>query len=260
MNPFKPLLIKINTKLELPQPIKSRIILEIAADLEDAYQSFLHKGMTEQEAAEMAKQKFDLDNHSLHELIRVHQSSFRRWFDHLPTAAQTWWERLILVCLLLFVLISGGITIMNVPLIEEAGPFVWIIFILLIIATVVFLIKIYQIYIKKDHHLTNVKKGLPFLLFISGMTLISCMWGYYWQLYTFREYGHILETKMIYLLHTTDESFPQVFTDLINWTIASSSFIMIGMLAAIVIGFMWYYLMIKVSKIEEAEAAILLGQ
>jgi hypothetical protein len=260
MNHFKPLLVEINTKLELPQPIKSRIILEIAADLDDAYQSYLKKGMAEQEAVKLAKQKFDLDDYSLHELIRVHQSSFRRWFDHLSTTAQTWWERLILVCLLAFVLISGGITIMKVPLIEEAGPFVWFIFLLLVIATVVFLQKIYQIYVKKDHHLPTVKKGLPFLLFTAGITLVTCMWGYYWQLYTFREYGHILETKMIYLLHTTDDSFPQVFKDLINWTIASSSFIMIGMLSAIVIGFMWYYLMMKVSRIEEAEAAVLLGE
>jgi predicted membrane protein len=86
------------------------------------------------------------------------------------------------------------------------------------------------------------------------------MCGYYWQLYNFKEYGHILETKMIYLLHTTDGSFPQVFKDLVDWMIASSSFVMIGMLAAILFGFMWYFLMIKISKIEEAEAAVLLGE
>jgi len=42
--------------------------------------------------------------------------------------------------------------------------------------------------------------------------------------------------------------------------IASSSFIMIGMLAAILIALMWYFLMNKISKIEEAEAAILLAE
>ena len=117
---------------------------------------------------------------------------------------------------------------MKVTLVEQASPFVWIIFIMAIIACAVFLQKIYQIYIKKDHRLINVKRGVPFLLFISGLSLGSCMWGYYWQLYNFKEYGHILETKMIYLLHTTDSTFPVVFRELIDWMIESSSFVMIG--------------------------------
>jgi len=260
MNPFKPLLIEINKKLKLPQPTKSRIILEIAADLNDAYYFYLEQGISEKEAIEFAKQKFDLDELSLNQLIRVHQSSFRRWFDNLSTTAQTWWERLILICLLAFILISGGLTIMRAPLVEQANPFVWIIFVLAIIGCSVFTQKVFQIYIKKDHQLATVKRGIPFLLFVSGLSLITCMWGYYWQLYNFKEYGHILETKMIYLLHTTDASFPQVYQDLIDWMIASSSFVMIGMLAAIFFGFMWYFLVIKISKIEEAEAAILLGE
>jgi ATP/ADP translocase len=42
--------------------------------------------------------------------------------------------------------------------------------------------------------------------------------------------------------------------------IESSAFIMVGMFSTIVIALMWYFLMSKVSKIEEAEAAILLGE
>ena len=149
---------------------------------------------------------------------------------------------------------------MKVPIVEQASPDVWVIIVLAIIASAVFLQKIYQIYIKKDHRLNSIKKGVPFLLFISGLSLVSCMWGYYWQLYHFKEYGHILETKLIYLLVTTDSSFPTVFRELINWTIESSLFVMISMLAAILFAMMWYILMMKISKIEEAEAAILLSE
>jgi hypothetical protein len=255
MDPFKTLLININNKLELPQPTKSRIILEISADLNDAYRTYQNQGMDEKEAIEAAKQKFDLDKQSLNELIHIHQTSFRRWLDHLSEPAQTWWERVILICLLTFIIISGGITIMKIPFVEQASPFVWIIYILTIIAFAVFTQKMYQIYIKKDHRLSKVKKGIPFLLLISGLSLVSCMWGYFWQLYNFKEWGHILETKMIYLLHTRHPLYPMV-----DWMISSSSFIMIGILAAILIALMWYFLMNKISKIEEAEAAILLGE
>ena len=260
MNPFKPLLININNKLELPQPTKSRIILEISADLNDAYQSFKRQGMDEQEAVDAAREKFNLDKQAIKDLIQVHQTSFQRWLDHLSTQAQSWWERVILICILTFIIISGGVTIMNVPVVEQAIPDVWVTIVLAIMASAVFLQKLYQIYIKKDHRLSSVKKGLPFLLFISGFSLISCMWGYYWQLYQFKDYGHILETKMIYLLHTTDSTFPMVFQELINWMIESSTFVMIGMIAAILFALMWYFLIIKISKIEEAEATILLGE
>jgi hypothetical protein len=51
-----------------------------------------------------------------------------------------------------------------------------------------------------------------------------------------------------------------IFRELIDWMIESSSFVMIGMLAAILFAFMWYFLMIKIAKIEEAEAEILLAE
>ena len=43
MKQFTALLKSINERLDLPQPTKSRIILEIAADLDDLYQLYLKK-------------------------------------------------------------------------------------------------------------------------------------------------------------------------------------------------------------------------
>ena len=64
MEYFKSLLIDINNKLELPQPIKSRIILEISADLNAAFRTFQNQGMSDKEAFVAAKQKFNLDQQS----------------------------------------------------------------------------------------------------------------------------------------------------------------------------------------------------
>jgi len=47
MDSVKHLLRGINQDLDLPQPIKSRIILVIAADLEDAITAFKNQGLTE---------------------------------------------------------------------------------------------------------------------------------------------------------------------------------------------------------------------
>ena len=47
---FVSLLKKINNKLDLPQNTKSKIILEIAADLEDLSNYYLTQGLSENEA------------------------------------------------------------------------------------------------------------------------------------------------------------------------------------------------------------------
>ncbi|MFH1754248.1 MAG: hypothetical protein ABIA59_00965 [Candidatus Latescibacterota bacterium] len=52
MSRFEGLLKQINGKLDLPQPTKSRILLEIASDLDDMYRVFIQQGMSEQDAAE----------------------------------------------------------------------------------------------------------------------------------------------------------------------------------------------------------------
>ena len=44
MKQFTPILKRINERLNLPQPTKSRIILEITCDLEDAYDFYLENG------------------------------------------------------------------------------------------------------------------------------------------------------------------------------------------------------------------------
>jgi len=45
MDNFKPILKEINSKLDLPQPTKSRIILEIAADLNDTFDTYKKQGL-----------------------------------------------------------------------------------------------------------------------------------------------------------------------------------------------------------------------
>jgi antibiotic biosynthesis monooxygenase (ABM) superfamily enzyme len=258
MDPFRNLLIKINDRLDLPQPTKSRIILEIAADLNDAYLTLKNQGVSDEEAVKRAKHQFDLNNHALNDLVHLHQTYYRRWFDHLSSQAQSLWERMMLITLLTFIIVTGSYTAFHTPIISEVSSFVWIIITITLFACFLFLLKIYQLFIKKDHRLNNAKKGISILLFIPGINLIIGLLGYYWELYQFKEYGHILETKMIYLIVHTDPLFHEVYEDLIQWTIHSSAFAMIVMVTTIITALMWYFLMAKISKIEEAEAEILL--
>ncbi len=89
MDNFKPILKKINGQLDLPQPTKSRIILEVAADLNDAFNLYKNQGLTDSEATKKATNTFNLDKKNLNDLISIHQTSFRKWFDQLSERGQS---------------------------------------------------------------------------------------------------------------------------------------------------------------------------
>ena len=61
MNQFTPLLKQLNSRLDLPQPQKSRILLEISADLNDLYDLYVSQGHSREEAKQRAEIKFDFD-------------------------------------------------------------------------------------------------------------------------------------------------------------------------------------------------------
>lgn len=76
MSRFTSLLKRIDDRLKFPQPTKSRILLEIAADLEDLHLLYLERGLGEEEAAQLAEEKFDFSDKALQEFTHVHQTLF----------------------------------------------------------------------------------------------------------------------------------------------------------------------------------------
>ena len=260
MENFKTVLREINDNLDLPQPTKSRIILEIAADLNDAFNMYKQQGLDDKEASLKAKTTFKLNKKNLNDLIKIHQTPFRKWFDQLSERGQNMLERTIFSIIMILVVISGFYTAFASKIVLEVSSFIWIIFVVFLVALTLFILKVYHIYIKRDHTLEKIKRGVSGLLILSASVIILCVIGYFLELFRFGNYAHILETKMIYLLYTTDPVFPQIFWEMIDWMITSSAFIMTSMLFSILIAFMWFILMNKISKIESAEAEVLLAE
>jgi len=183
MKRFTPLLKSINERLDLPQPRKSHIILEIAADLEDLYQLYLSRGLPETEAAKRAEEKIDLTDDALNELVQIHQSLFRRLMDKVSEQAQTQWERVILFLVLIFIVALGSKFIFTTQFILQASKF--ILPILGVFLGIVFIsfLKFYQFYIKKDHNVKLLTKGIPTILYLGGANLFLGIFGYIIELY-----------------------------------------------------------------------------
>ena len=59
MSRFADVLNQVRDRLEIPEPSRTRIVLEMASDLEDSYQYYLDQGHDEAEAARLARETFD---------------------------------------------------------------------------------------------------------------------------------------------------------------------------------------------------------
>ena len=115
MKRFAPQLRRIEQQLDLPQPVKGRILLEIASDMEDLLDVYLAQGVDEEEAGERVAAQFDLPIEAIRELEDLHRPVFRRVMDRLSAQAQSRWEKGALLGLLVIMAVVG------LPILYEAG-------------------------------------------------------------------------------------------------------------------------------------------
>jgi hypothetical protein len=258
MKKFAPLLKLISKNLDLPQPEKSRILLEICGDMKDMYDLFISQGSNEQEAERKVKEKFEMTKKSLSELVDVHQTGFRRWMDKLSAQAQSRWERVIISIFILVIAVLGIKLFLSTPLLSESSYFIWIIFAIFLIISLLIILKIYQLYIKKDHRIKNLRSGLPAILFWGFMCLIIAATGYFIELLGAGEYNLLMDTKLVFLVANTEPNYSQILKDISQWSARSSSMVLVGLLVSMVSSIFWFIFENKASKIEQAEVEQLL--
>lgn len=261
MNKFTLFLQRINERLSLPQPLKSQILLEVAGDLEDIYKFYKNKGLNEHEAMQKAEEKLDLTDDTLSELIRVHQSVYGKLMNRISEQAQTRWERVFLILTILFVGVLSGRQILSTQFFLQSSSFIWPILGIGSIVLVLAIVKFYNLYIKKDHNIKNLRTGLGSILFFGGASLLTGTIGYYIELYSAGGFGALLEAKLIVIVYTNlDVGFDETARYIVDWMIESSSMIMTSMIVAIFAALIWFVLVNKVIKIEQSEAEFLLEE
>lgn len=256
MNRFSPLLRSINERLDLPQPGKSQILIEIATDMEDYYLALREKDVSEDEAENLVNEKFDFTDEALSELVSVHQTLFRKLFLGLTSQAQSRFEQTALLMTILLVAgLSGYITFTS-EFILKSSLLVWPVITMTSAAVIFALIKSYTLYVKKDHNLRTVPKGLDVILVSAGAILLLGNIGYIVELLQAGYHGIFLDSKMLTFTYVVEDQ-PSL-NQVIDWFMKSASLVLTCLMSSIVLALFWYVLTGKVAEIEEAEASYLL--
>jgi hypothetical protein len=241
MNRFREILIRTSERIELPQPVKSRIILEIAADLDDVFEECLARGMSEEEAELRAVELCDLSDEALADLVRVHETPLRRFLGSISEQARTRWEKALLVILIMFIAAYSGREILTARIFATAGPFVWPVVTVAFYALIMTLVNFYRLHIRKDHDPRRLRSG-PVGVLAAGV--VCLLTGFAGSSVDFYRAAQSI---------AADTAGAAGY--IIGWGLSSSALMIVALLAAIAAAVAWFILDGMVRRIEAAETA-----
>lgn len=257
MNRFSSLLRNINERMDIPQPAKSRILLEISADLEDAYNLYVEQGFSDQDATRLAQEKFILDDEAIDELVRIHQSSLKRWLDRFSLQMQSRWERVILILTLLSIAAISGQLVVSSQFFRNSSVFVWPIWGVSVIGVILFFYKYYRIYILKDHFIKTARKGIVGFLFLGLASLLLGTIGYFYELFLAGVNSILPGSSLITVVCTVPDT-QEKLVSIVECFIKCSSVMMVSLMVTLFLALFWYVMISKIGLIERAEAESLL--
>jgi hypothetical protein len=233
-----------NEKLDLPQPVKSRILLEIASDLEDLYQDYRRSGLGESAALARARETFEISDDALSELVDIHETAMRKLLNRISDQARTRWERSILVAVILSVAVLAGRIVLTDDYFALASGFVWPVVACGVAACAVFVAQVYRLFIKKDHRAQRLRQGLPWMQGAGVGGLVSGIAGF--AVESYRLAGAIAVGSV--------RPLPAV----VDWGIGGAALAIATLLTVMGTAIAWFVLVTKIERIESDEAAWLL--
>ena len=244
MTAFGELLRETGERLDLPQPARARLLLEIAGDLEDLHAHYLAQGLDEETARARAAEMVDLSDAALAELVRLHASGYRRLMDRLGEQARSRWERGLFALLLLFLAIAAGRAVLTIDLFAPAHLVVWPILAVTLAAVALAVRKLHALYLRQRHDPRHLRAGLGAIPVLAGLDLVLGFAGQGLELLR-------IAVRIRYGPEGT-------WAYLVEGLFRSSATVIVGLLAALFTALIWHLLADRVARIEQAEAAQLM--
>lgn len=245
MNEFSGHLRDIAARLSIPEPARSRVLLEIATDMEDLLDHHLESGVGREEAISAVEEQFDLSEDALRDLVEVHSSSCRGPLERISQQAQSSWERGVLVVVAVFVAV-GLVTQMVQPgLFRAAGILTYVVLPVLALALGVGAWKGAALFRVGNRLRMPIPRGGIRSLVTLALLLVGTGFAGVWiQLY--RAGLQIREVPRLALVH------------LVDWLYASSATLVVALSGAVLTGLLWFSLEARATALEERAAQTLI--
>ena len=245
MSRFTQILSELDSRLTVPEPARSRILLEVAADMEDLFREYSHRDFSEEDAEAAVVDHFDLSQEALQELIRVHDTPFQRSLEGFSGQIESAWARLLMAVLALLVALGSGSLLFKAQLYRDASGLVWVLMPLFLMGLWVAGGLVLRLYRAKEILTASLRSGLGRLPGLAALIMALSGSGLWVELYLsgLRIRGAPGET----MIH------------LVSWLHMASATLVIALSGALVLGFLWFFLESAVRHREMTAVTSLLG-
>jgi hypothetical protein len=244
MSRFSSRLRNIAARLPIPEPARSRVLLEIATDMEDLFQHLVGGGMGEEAAASAVAEHFDLSDDALRELSQIHSSPIGRSLEGLSGQARSTWERVILGLVALFVLPGLGGFVLQPTLIQDASPLVFALVGILLLALGLGLWKGVVLFRPGPGRAPIPRQGLRALPALSLLLLFLGFAGIWVELY--RSALSIRGAP------------GNALRNLVEWLHMASATMVVSLSGALLTAVLWFFLENRAAYLEEKAASAIL--
>lgn len=150
MGRFDRVLRRAERRLEAPEPRRSRILMEMASDLEDLYRTYLERGLGEDDARRKAEAWLAPSSSALEELGSIHLPIFDRLLGRLGGTTRGRVE-LGLVTLVSLLAVGGGVlAVLRSGALTASSPGLWCVAALGVVGLSVGLKEGYALFVRGD--------------------------------------------------------------------------------------------------------------
>lgn len=245
MSRFEQALLEVDSRLTVSEPSRSRILLEIASDMDGLFQAYREKGVGETEAETATLDHFDLTEDTLAELVRIHDTTLERSLDELTVPLRGLGARLLMVGMAVFVVAGSGTFLLNPDLYRTASRVVVILGVLLAWGLWVAGRQAVALVRARGLWTPQLRKGLHRLPGLAIAIVGLGGGGLLFELYLGAL--RIREVPSEALIH------------LVGWLHLASATMVVALSSALMLAFLWYFLDAQTRRLEKLASQALLG-
>ena len=227
---------------EVPEPTRSRILLELRGDLEDLSASLRADGLDEQEARDRAVGTLLPDPGAVADLAEVHRPLYQRLVDRFSVPTRNRVERALLAGLVVVVLAGGGGTLARLDLFTEPSGFLAPVLLVGAAGLALGLAKLSALFVTKEHGRRGLRRGMSLLPSAVSASLVLGLAGTTVDLY--QAAGRIADDPAAAPRYA------------IEWIRRDVALLSVTLVLASLVALAWFLASIRIARIEQAEAEV----
>jgi len=245
MSSYRAELHEITRQLDLPQPLRARILLELASDLAGLEAELVSTGMSAEQAHAEAVRTLIPSPESLRDLMEVHRSLYRRLVDRFSDPARHRLERAALILASAALFAVGVIRLGRSGILANPAPMSGPLLGVAMVVVVVSVWKTFSLVVRREHDLGKLRSGSWILPGAALVAVVLALGGSVLDLYG--------------VSGSLEADLTRQTTVLLGWLRRDMGLLSLGLLTSGIGLGMWLVIASGIARVEQTEAEIVSG-